>query len=238
MGMTIVQARNDLLSKLGITDATLATTLQLQDVAFAINAAMQMLHTAGEEFFTKEEVSITLSAGTATYTIPTSVQSVLGGVKWGTKVLRALQSEGEFSEYARLFLGGTAWGQGSNGDPSAYWIDFERTGDIGDVCLVRIMIAPPPTAPAGSVTMEVVNDAPIYTTDNLDDTTELPVAHNYAESIFLPLARMFVTRSSNFSRPDILPQITEDAKVAMARLGLAGGFPNAKAPKLPREVEG
>jgi hypothetical protein len=68
-------------------------------------------------------------------------------------------------------------------------------------------------------------------------TAYLPVAQNYSESILLPIARMLVTRSSQFSRPDLLPQLTEDYKTAMQRLGLAGGWPNARQPLPERKVE-
>jgi hypothetical protein len=62
------------------------------------------------------------------------------------------------------------------------------------------------------------------------------VAQNYTESVFLPIARMLVTRSSQFSRPDLRPQLTEDFQRAMGLLSTVGGFPNAQQGELPREV--
>ena len=238
MSLQIVQARNDLLSKLGIEDVADASALALQDVVVAINGAMQMLQTAGQDYFTRQEITLTLSAGTASYNVPATVQSVIGPVRWNdTKQLRALGSQGEYDQFSRVFLGGSAWGVGADADPIAYWVRYLRNGTTGDVCAVTIELAPAPTSPAGTLAVEVVNDAPAYAVSDLEATTLLPVAQNYTESVFLPIARMLVTRSSQFSRPDILPQITEDFKMAMERLGLAGGFPNARAPKPARTVE-
>jgi hypothetical protein len=238
MSLTLVQARNDLLSKLGIEDATEASDLALQDVVVAINGAMQMLQTAGQDFFTKEKITLTLSAGTALYNIASSIQAVVGPVRWNDiKTLRALGSQGELDQFARTFLGESEFGSGDDGDPIAYWVDYQRTGDIGDVCAVTIQLCPAPTAPAGTLVIEAINDAPAYTVADLTSSTALPVAQNYTESIFLPIARMLVTRSSQFSRPDLLTQLTQDAGVAMQRLGLSGGFPNVKQPAPERTVE-
>lgn len=238
MPLQIVQARNDLLSKLGIEDASAATSLTLQDVAVALNGAMQMLQTAGEQYFTKEVLTLTLAAGTSLYNIPTTVQSVIGPARWNdTKQLRALDSQGEFDQFARIYLGESGWGGGTDGEPIAYWVDYTKTGSAGEICAITINLAPAPSAPAGTLVVEVVNDAPSYVVADLTSTAYLPVAQNYAESILLPIARMLVTRSAQFSRPDILPQLTEDYKVAMQRLGLSGGFPNVRQNLPERKVE-
>lgn len=236
--LTIVQARNDLLSKLGIPDISLATPLILQDVVVAINGAMQMLQTAGEDFFTREEMTITLGVGTAVYTIAKSIQSVIGPVRWNnTKPLRALTSEGEYDQFARIFLGQSAYGVGDTGIPTAYFVKYLRSGSAGDICAVSIKLAPAPASPAGTLTLEVVNDAPSYVVADLANTTDLPVAQNYTESIFLPIARMLVTRSSQFSRPELFAQLQGDGERAMAVLGINGGFPNAKQQTVEREVQ-
>jgi len=241
MPLTIKQAANDLLSKLGIegSDPSLASALVQQDVVVAINGAMQMLQTAGQDFFTRELLTLTLAAGTAIYNIPTSAQAVLGPVRWNDlKPLRALTSEGEFDQFARIFLGETGYGVGSDGDPVAYFVKYLRNGTSGDVCAITVRLAPAPAAPAGTLVVEVVNDAPAYAVADLTTSVVLPVAQNYTESVFLPIARMLVTRSSQFSRPDLLAQLTADAQVAMQTLGLSGGFPNVDQPRPPRDTEG
>jgi hypothetical protein len=88
------------------------------------------------------------------------------------------------------------------------------------------------------VVLDVVNDAPGYEVDDLEDTTEIPIAQAYTESIFLPIARMLVTRSSTFSRPNLLPSLTEDFERAMDRLATAGGFPAGVTRPIERETKG
>lgn len=238
MPLTISQVRTDLLSKLGIEDPLDAEPLQDQDCLIAINGALQMLQVAGEDFFTREHVVLPFSAGTALFALDTDVQTVIGPARWNDVTpLRALESRGELDQFDRIFLGNANEGT-SEGDPLAYWVENIRQGNAGDIVQVNIWLAPRPLI-AGDLYVDVVHDAPTY--DQADfsaGTAVLPVAQNYVESVFLPIARMLVTRSSQFSRPDILPGLTTDYERAMATLSYVGGFPNAQHPdKPPRKVE-
>lgn len=235
MSLQIVQARDDLLSKLGVLAAD-ATTQDLQDVVVAINGAMQMLSTAGQDYFLQEDLTFGITAGTAIYAFPRSVQAVLGPALWNaSKPLRGLDSRGEYDQFDRIFLGEVTYGAAA-GTPMAYWVENMRSGSTGDINLQQIWLAPTPLV-SGTLLVQVIYDAPDYVVADLDDTTELPVAQNYTESIFLPIARMLVTRSAKFSRPDLMGKLTEDYNRAMERLGFSGGFPNAQEPKPPRETQ-
>lgn len=239
MSLTIAQTYSDLLSKLGIESSVGVSALVQQDCVIAINGAMQMLQTAGQDFFTREVMTLTLSAGTSIYNVPANVQAVLGDVKWNNvKPLRGLDSDGELEQFARIFLGETAYGVGANADPVAYFVKYLRTGTTGDICAITVRLAPAPAAPAGTLVIEVVNDAPAYVVADLSGSTVLPVAQNYTESVFLPIARYLITRSSQFSRPDLLAQLTTDYETARATLADVGGFPNAEQPAPPRKTEG
>lgn len=235
--LNIIQVRNDLLSKLSIEDPSLASALTLQDCIIAINQAMQVLQTAGQDFFTREIVSVPFSAGTAFFAMDKSLQAIIGPARWNDTIpLRALTSRGELDQFDRIFLGETGYGA-DVGVPMAYFVENLRSGTSGDIDQTNVFLCPRP-ALAGSLVLEVIKDAPAYTTaDFTAGTAILPVAQNYTESVFLPLARMYVTRSSIFSRPDIVPQLTADYNQAMATLAQVGGFPNAVIPAPPREVE-
>ncbi len=236
MPLTIAQTYADLLSKLGIESVGGASALVQQDCVIAINGAMQMLQTAGERYFTQQSITLTLGAGTSAYVISQTVQSVIGPVRLNDTIpLRALTSRGEYDEFDRIFLGETSYGA-ALGVPIAYWPEFNRSGDTGDIVRVTIYVAPTPAA-GGTLFVQVVNDAPSYVVADLADTTELPVAQDYTESIFLPIARYLIMLSSQFSRPDLRPQLTEDYQTAMRTLGLAGGFPLAGEPE-PRLTQG
>ncbi len=237
MSLTISQVRDDLLSKLGIEDSSLASALALQDVVVAINGAMQMLQTAGEDYFTRAHLTVGLAAGTATYTLAGAVQNVLGPIRMSDTgaPLRALASRGELDQYDRIVLGSTTYGAAA-GTPRAYWVENLRSGTTGDVNQIKLWFCPVPNTTI-NVDVEIVNDAPSYVVSDLSSSTTLPIAQNYTESILLPIARMLVTRSSQFSRADILAQLTADGTAAMQRLGFSGGFPNATQPQPPREVK-
>ena len=237
MPLTISQVRDDLLSKLGIEDAATATSLDLQDVAIAINGAMQMLQTAGQDYFTRQTIQIGVYAGTSIYPISQDVQAILGPGRWNNqKPLRALESQGQYDQYERIYNGGTDYGPG-DGEPEAYWPKYLRQGSTGNVCQIEFYIAPNPTTP-GTIYIDVVDDAPSYVVDDLDSTDELPVAQDYTESIFLPIARWLVTRSRIFARPELGALLQADADIAMKRLGVSGGFPNEEQPYPPRKTEG
>lgn len=236
--LNIVQVRDDLLSKLSIEDPAQANALALQDCVIAVNGALQVLQTAGQDFFTRETISLAFTAGTALFTLSRAVQTIIGPARWNnTKPLRALNSRGELDQFDRIFLGVSDYGT-ALGDPEAYWVENLRQGTDGDIDQIKLYLAPLPATP-GSVWIDVINDAPNYTVgDFTAGTAIIPVAQNYTESVFLPLARMFVTRSSVFSRPDIVPQLQTDYDRAMATLADVGGFPNAVIPAPPREVSG
>lgn len=237
MSLQIIQVRNDLLSKLGIDAPADADALTLQDVAVAINGAMQTLQTAGQDYFTRQIITVGIYAGTSIYQVPGSVQSVLGPIRLDNlKPLRALDSQGQYDQYDRIFMQGPDYGPG-DGEPRAYWPKYLRQGSEGDVCDIEIYLAPKPISP-GSLTIEVANDAPEYVVADLDSTTELPIAQNYTETIFLPLARWFVTRSRIFARPELGAQLEADGRMALQRLGVSGGFPNEEQPYPPRKTEG
>jgi hypothetical protein len=238
MSLQIIQVANDLLSKLGIegSDPTLAPALAQQDVIVAINAALQQLQAAGEDYFTRTRITQNIQAGTSIYPLALGTQAVLGNMRLNdVKPLRAIASRGELDQYDRIFLGSSTYGQ-ATGIPSAYWVQNQVSGSPqSDIDQISIYLAPVPNS-NGNITFDAIAGAPSYTVANIGSTALLPVAHEYTESIFLPIARMLVTRSSQFSRPDLLEQLTADAEVAMQRLGATGGFPNVQPRNPGREV--
>ncbi len=239
MPLTIKQVANDLLSKLGIegSDPSAAPALAQQDVVVAYNGAMQMLQTAGQDFFTRETISQNFGAGTASFTVARAAQAILGPIRLsGTTPLKALLSRGEYDQFDRIFLGEATYGA-ALGVPIAYFVENLRDGSTGDINKINIYLAPKPSA-GGSVSIDLVMDAPNIAVANLVDTTEVPVAQAYTESVFLPLARYLIMLSSQFSRPELRPQIQSDYQVAMVTLGYQGGFPNAQQPGPGRKVEG
>ena len=241
MSLTIQQTAIDLLSKAGVevTDPTTATALQQQDVMNAINGAGQLLQRAGEDFFTRTSITVALSAGTSQYTLSETIQSVIGPVRLNNQVpLVAMTSRGELDQFDRLFLGQSDYGA-SAGVPIAYWVEsvYAGAGFVGDIAQINIWLAPTP-ATSNSLTIECIEEFPSFAVSSIGSTNLLPVAQNYAESIYLPIARYLMMLSSSFSRPDLRDQITEQYKKAIDELSTAGGFPDATQVHGDRETIG
>jgi hypothetical protein len=244
MPLTIVAVANDLLSKLGIegSDPSQASALAQQDVVVAINGAMQRLQTAGQDFFTRQKIILTLGAGTSVYQISQAVQAVIGPIRLNDAIpLWALSSRGQLDEFDRMFLGASSFGA-APGVPIAYWVECLNNGNAtGNIERINIYPVPVPTgASPGTLAVEVVDTAPSYAVADLTNAgITLPIAQNYTEAIFLPIARFLVTRSSQFSRQELLPSLTQDYQDAMTRLGYAGGFPisDQDPPAPPRKTQ-
>jgi hypothetical protein len=214
--------------------------LAQQDCVIAVNGAMQRLQTAGQDFFTRQKIILTLGAGTAVYNITQAVQAVIGPVRLNDQIpLTALESRGQLDQFDRLFLGGSDYGA-APGVPIAYWVEAKNNGNTtGNIEQINIYPVPVPTgASPGTLAVEVVDTAPAYaTTDLVNAGITLPIAQNYTESIFLPIARFLITRSSQFSRPELLPGLQKDYDDAVARLGTAGGFPIEDQEKPERHTQ-
>jgi hypothetical protein len=235
MPLQVVQVRNSLLSVLGFDVPAAAPTLALDDVTIALNGAMQMLQTAGEDYFTRTTLTQIVSAGTASYMLPQAAQNVIGPIRLDGRPLMALENQGQYDQYDRIFNGGSSFGPGS-GVPKSYHCQSTRVGTVGDISRIFIWLAPMPIT-SGLLSVEIVNDAVSYVVGDLSSTAEMPIGQNYTETIFLPIARFLVTRSSLFSRQELLKPLTSDYQTALARLGFTGGFPNATQQLPKREVQ-
>jgi hypothetical protein len=236
-GLRKVDVRDDLLRKLGIESAASASAGMLADVLEAMNHAQQTLWTAGPDYFTRTQTSVTLVDGTQTYSLAATVQSVLGPVRLPSgRTLRALESRAELDNFGLLYLGQTS-PEVAAGTPVAYFVEnLYQTG--ADPVLIKLHVVPKPNAgAAGTAVVEGVSDCVIFASADLTSTDPLPVAQQYVESLFLPLARQALTRSTYFSATDLEKKIEADFQEAMRTLGLAGGFPPAAGRKEEREVE-
>lgn len=236
-GLRIVDVRDDLLRKLGIESAGSASTGMLADVLAAMNTANQTLWMAGPDYFSRSQIDVVLTAGTGTYTLGSGVQSVLGPMKLPSgRTLRALESRSEFDNFGMLYLGQTLPAI-TAGTPLAYFVEsLNQSG--ADPVLVKVHVVPAPNGDAaGTATLDGVLECSTLATADLAGTSTLPVAQQYVESLFLPLARKAITRSTYFSATDLQAKIDADYEEALALLSRAGGFPPVAGRKAAREVE-
>ena len=237
MSLTLNKAALDLISKLGVDNITDPTTASIQiqeDVITALNGAGQWLQRAGEDFFTRTTITQALTAGTAQYLLSENMQSVIGPIRLNNQVpMAALRSRGELDQFDRIFLGQADYGA-AGGTPIAYWVEsvYASGGFSGDIAAINIWVAPTPNTGGNTLYIECIQEFPSLTISQFvsgptDTSILLPVAQNYAETIYMPIARYLIMLSSQFSRPDLRDQITEQYKRALDELSTAGGFPDA-----------
>lgn len=224
-GLRKVDVRDDLLRKLGIESSGSASASMLADVLEAMNHAQQMLWMAGPGYFTRSKLGLTLVNGTSEYTLADTVQSVLGPLRLASgRTLRALESRAELDNFGLLYLGQTS-ATVAAGTPLAYFVEtlFQAGNDPAQI---KVHVVPAPNSgAAGAATLDGVTECTRFAdAADIAGTDVLPVAQQYSESLFLPIARKALTRSTYFSATQLREQIEADYAEAMALLGRAGGY--------------
>lgn len=223
--MTLGNILKDALQVFGFPDAASAPQKAIDRALNDINATIQQLADAGEDFFGREELEVDLVTEIGSYTLPKNVQTVLKPVKLddGT-ILRELTSRGQFLQFGQIFAD-----QLSNavapGKPSAYFVESQRdTDDVsGDNVETIIHVLPSPTAGWAaevSLLLDVIREpSPVTAVALSAGTAVLEIPHKYVESIFLPLLRHNLSGSYLFQDKDKKPQIDLDYNMALVRLG-------------------
>lgn len=250
--MTVRELFNDGLSLLGIQNPDNSPLTARSHVLHDITAALQLMQLAGEDFYCREELAISLTVGNGKYILPSTVQTVLDPARLsGGKSLIGLQSRTQLDDFGPLYLG--AIGTLENGQPLAYFIEplRESGGTVVTTTLISgvttvststtatagaeatritMHIVPKPSA-TDTLTLNVINEPPVYVAADLCGTSPVPpVPHKYHESILLPLVRKNVTLCDLFARNSAkLPLIESDYQRALVLLGLA----DPRQPKPP-----
>jgi hypothetical protein len=224
MPLTISQTYDDLRRKLGIMPGDEAPDGADEDIVQAINWALQTMQKAGAEYFTREAISVTLVAGQSAYPLANTTQSVLGPVKTAAgRLLRNVEDFGDVANFGILYMGYINAGDMVNGTPLGFHVRDTRT-NADNPHLVTLHVMPAPDAAAvtahSPLLVDGIKTCASYTTAMLRGTDKVQVADGYAESIFLPLARMQITRSHLFSQGENMERIQADAAMAMQTLGL------------------
>jgi hypothetical protein len=227
---------SDLSQVFGVPDYTSAPQAVKDRLLIDINAAIQQLQDAGEDFYAREDLTVDLVANTQGYTLPKNIQTVLDDVMLddGT-VLKKLTSYGQFLQAGQLFLD-----QLDNvvpaGTPQFYFVDSQRdTADTtGDNVATTISLVPKPStavAAAANLIVPVIKEPTPVTAGQLTaGTSSLPVPHKYVESIFLPLARWNATTSYLFYDKERLSRYEDEYVRALKLLGKAD-------PRVPKPTD-
>jgi hypothetical protein len=197
--MKVNEAIDSMYEVFGIPNNASAPDIMRRRIFNDLNSAMQLLWTKGHrllDYYTRSEEAVTIQAGQKETLLGDNIQSVLGPVRRADgMLLRPIRTRGEYDNYASIYAGSITALQGA--PPQAYFIDQNR-GTAPDATALSIFVVPVPTV-ATPLTLEVSLRAPAFTTTDYTNQTQIPIPHNYAETLLLPIARYLVCSSLFFA---------------------------------------
>jgi hypothetical protein len=199
--MTVTQAIDSIYEVFGIPSNSAAPEIMRRRIFNDLNSAMQLLWSKGHrflDFYTRREISATILANTYSADLSDDVQSVIGPVRNGTTLLRPIASRGEFDNYHSIYAGSlTALAPGT---PQAYFIEALRPSSGADATTLKIYIVPAAAATPIVLNLAVAIKAPTFTTSDYSaGNVNIPIPHNYAETLLLPIARYLACSSLFFA---------------------------------------
>jgi hypothetical protein len=154
----LVDVYKDLLQVFATVPANASTT-QRDRALNDINATVQQMQAAGEDFYGREQITVGLTGGQAVYQLDQDVQTVLEPVSLlDGRPLRRLTSRGQLISFGPLFLGQLAFAVAA-GRPLAYYVfPLRNAADQEDSVTIKLQLVPAPSvAEAGnSLKLEVI----------------------------------------------------------------------------------
>jgi len=215
------QIRDDLFRKLGLENPDNAPAYIRADASIAMSWAYQRIWSAPWDFFRKVQNNFNTVGGTQAYTLPQNVAEIVGPVRLNSNThLNPITRRSDFDHYGTRFEGSTSLISGS-GTPAAYHL-WRTNQAASDNVKIEMLLTPTPND-AFTILYDAATEAPTVSKEDLcaDPGITIEIPHGYVESIFLPLARLGITRSHYFSSMDKLPLFQADAALALRDLKYA-----------------
>lgn len=198
--MNVTQAIDAIYEVFGIPNNASAPEIMRRRIFNDLNSALQLIWAKGHrllDYYTRQTITATITANSNNVVLSDSVSAVLGPVnRVSDKVgLRPIRTRGEYDSFASIYAGSLTALTGA--PPQAYFADQERpTPDSADSTKITLFVVPSPTTNT-SLSLEVSIKAPAFTTNDYTNSTVIPMPHNYAETLLLPIAR-YLSSSSLF----------------------------------------
>ena len=198
--MKVNEAIDAMYEVFGVPNNASAPPIMQRRILNDLNSAMQLLWSKGHrllDFYTRSEETATITANQKETVLSDNIQSVLGPVRRVTDgmLLRPIRTRGEYDNYASIYAGSITALTGA--PPQAYFVDQNR-GNPPDATALSILVVPVPTVNT-LITLEVSLRAPAYTSTDYTNQTQIPIPHNYAETLLLPIARYLACSSLFFA---------------------------------------
>ncbi len=225
--MNIGQAADQLAQVFGMPTYSAAPQVAKDRILSDLNATLQQLQDAGEDFYGRADLTVPLVDGQQVYQLPTQVQTVLDPVRLSNgNILTKITTRGGLFRFGNIFLDQLSSSVAS-GIPTHYFVETKLgTSTPGEDVEVDFYVLPTPTLSmmtgGTSVLLQVINEPVIFTASDISAGTALiPVPHKYVESIFLPIARYNAMGSSLFYDRDKVKHIEDDYIRALQLLSKA-----------------
>lgn len=218
--LTLPALYADALAVVGLYDPAKAPAFMRDRALADINGALQLMQLAGEDFYSREEITVTIPANAGSVNLPETVQRVLEPVRMNNRPLIKLETRSQLHDFGALYFGTI-----STLDPAppvAYFVEGTRTTGNDPVSL-RFYVVPTPEE-ATPLTVPVVLEPPVYAVADVSNSAIVPpVPHKYHETILRPLVRYSMATSSFYSESDAgrLPDLRADYQRALSLLGMA-----------------
>jgi hypothetical protein len=225
--MTLKELRDNISRVLWLESPVSVPSYIWEDVTTAINSSLQLLYQSPDDYFRKEEVQFTFSAGTSELSVGAAYQEVVGPI-WipseGNRELHQISDRSEFNQFFYRFYGKSESDAVSDGVPSplCYFVKTRSGSESSgtDSSITAIMVSPAPTTDV-AVKVILSKKPPKYSTsdiENLNGTEEIAIPGGMTETILLPLARWYAMRSHFFFEKDKIPMFESDAQRAMTSI--------------------
>jgi len=209
--MNLPEIKADLLRKLFIEQAATAPAYVVQDVLQAINSAAQLLNVMGDPFWekgiTEKAFDEVIDEHVLDARSVASVRSVATGI-----ALAKSSSLQQVINYDSIYESARDNEVDSQYKTARiYYAAAERPASTSQV---RVSVGPTPLS-SQSLQIEFIPNFVRFVTADLEDTgAEISVPYNFIETVFLPIARFFATRS-HFYSDDNYPLLEQDYLTAM-----------------------
>lgn len=218
MALNGEQIRDDLFRKLDLEQPDNAPAYIRKDAAIAMSWAYQRIWSAPWDFFRKTNLNFSTVGGTNTEVLPQNIVSIVGPVRiQGNAHLTPITNRSDFDHYGTRFLGNTTL-TGGSGTPEAYHL-WRTNQNAGDNVKVELLMTPTPDG-VYTIDYDAATEAPAVSAADLcaDPGITIQIPHAYVESLFLPLARLAITRSHYFTTLEKLDMFKADAALALRDL--------------------
>jgi hypothetical protein len=226
-GITVCEVIDDILLMWAIPCRESAPDFAIERAMNDLNSAIQTIWNQADDhrYFTVSTLTLEFADAVTVAAIPDNVQNVIGPCRLAAnkRPLSPVATLAELELFQSLYLEG-----GETDEPVAYHID--RRYQHGVEPAKCAIIITPATIGSTSILLDVIKEAPSYSSSDLNDCRIIPIPHLYAESLLMPITRYRASTFFLFADNDHKPGIERDYQMAMASIGMADPNP-AKQPE-------